>query len=190
MCVCLPRHLCFSVFVDNIHIIFMTGGYIAMRLAARSPKEVAGLCLLAPAGRYGVLHPLSFNVPLVGLDPIAAVVGQQTFRYTQSHTHMHTQFLSLTHTRTHTHTHTHIHTHTCTNTNSNTHKHKLEHAQTHTIHTSTRQTGWVSSSSSGVLANLYVGILKSQHYMYIYVCTYTYEYIYIYIYIYIHMYVN
>jgi len=55
------------------------GGYIAMRLAARSPKEVAGLCLLAPAGRYGVLHPLSFNVPLVGLDPIAAVVGQQTF---------------------------------------------------------------------------------------------------------------
>jgi len=54
-----------------------------MRLAARLPMEVAGLCLLAPAGRYGVIHPLSFNVPLVGLDPIAALVGQQTFRCTQ-----------------------------------------------------------------------------------------------------------
>ena len=50
-----------------------------MRLAARSPRDVAGLCLIAPAGRYGVLHPLSFNVPLVGLDPIASILGAQTF---------------------------------------------------------------------------------------------------------------
>jgi len=55
------------------------GGYIAMRLAAREPRQVAGLCLLAPAGRYGVLHPLSFNLPLVDLDPVAAFLGQQTF---------------------------------------------------------------------------------------------------------------
>ena len=51
------------------------GGYIAMRLAARSPRDLAGLCVIAPTGRYGVLHPLSFNVPLVGLGPVAALLG-------------------------------------------------------------------------------------------------------------------
>jgi pimeloyl-ACP methyl ester carboxylesterase len=55
------------------------GGYIAMRLAARSPRDVAGLCMLAPAGRYGVLHPMSFNVPFVGLDPVASLLGSATF---------------------------------------------------------------------------------------------------------------
>lgn len=55
------------------------GGYIAMRLAARSPRDVAGLCLIAPAGRYGVLHPLSFNVPFIELGPVASVLGAQTF---------------------------------------------------------------------------------------------------------------
>jgi pimeloyl-ACP methyl ester carboxylesterase len=55
------------------------GGYIAMRLAARSPRSVAGLCLIAPTGRYGVLHPLSFNVPFVSLDPVANLLGEGTF---------------------------------------------------------------------------------------------------------------
>lgn len=50
-----------------------------MRLAARSPRDVAGLCLIAPAGRYGVLHPLSFNVPFVDVGPVASVLGSQTF---------------------------------------------------------------------------------------------------------------
>jgi pimeloyl-ACP methyl ester carboxylesterase len=56
------------------------GGYIAMRLAARAPRDVAGLCLIAPAGRYGVLHPLSFNFPGLGLGPVATVLGQETFK--------------------------------------------------------------------------------------------------------------
>jgi pimeloyl-ACP methyl ester carboxylesterase len=56
------------------------GGYIAMRMAARAPRTVAGLCLIAPAGRYGVLHPLSFNFPGLGLGPVATALGQETFK--------------------------------------------------------------------------------------------------------------
>lgn len=55
------------------------GGYIAMRLAARSPRDVSGLCLIAPSGRYGVLHPLSFNVPFVSMKPVANLLGTATF---------------------------------------------------------------------------------------------------------------
>ena len=48
-----------------------------MSAAALQAKKVRGLCLLDPAGRFGVLNPTGFNIPFLGI--VADQLGQKMF---------------------------------------------------------------------------------------------------------------
>lgn len=42
------------------------GAFVAMHVAQLNQNRVAGLCVINPAGRFGVLNPVGFDIPIIG----------------------------------------------------------------------------------------------------------------------------